>query len=171
MEKKPVTHFIAGIIIAAVMIVYSLVLMLMDLSTNQAAGFVSYVILLAGVIYFVLQYAKAMDNTLTFGNLFSYGFKSTAIATLILLAFQVIFFVAFPEYKDKITEMSRENMIKQGQLSEEQIDQAMAMMQRFFWVGLIGGTVFFCLIIGAIASLIGAGLAKKNPQTPFQNPL
>ena len=71
MEKKPVTHFIAGIIIAAVMIVYSLVLMLMDLSTNQAASFVSYVILLAGVIYFVLQYGKAMDNTLTFGNLFT----------------------------------------------------------------------------------------------------
>ncbi len=171
MEKKPVTHFTAGIIIAAIMIVYSLILNFTGLMANQALGFVSYVILLAGIIYFVLQHANARDNTATFGNLFSFGFKTTAIATLILIAFQIIFFLIFPEYKEKIADIARENMQKQGKATEEQIEQGMEMMKRFFWVGLIGGTLFFMLIIGLVASLIGAGIAKKSPNAPFQNPL
>ncbi len=171
MEKKPVTHFTAGIIIAAIMIVYSLILNFADLMGNQALGFVSYLILLAGIIYFVLQYAKSTDHTATFGKLFSFGFKSTAIATLTLLAFQIIFFLVFPEYKEKIMEVARENMVKQGKANEEQIEQGMEMMKRFFWIMVVGGTLFFMLLIGLISSLIGAGIAKKSPNAPFQNPL
>ena len=171
MEKKPVTHFTAGIIIGAIMIVYSLILNFTGLMANQALGFISYLILFAGIIYFVLQHAKSTDNTATFGNLFSYGFKSTAIATLILLVFQLIFFLVFPEYKEKIMEIARENMVKKGNLNEEQINQGMEMMKRFFWIGIVGGTLFFMLLIGLISSLIGAGIAKKSPNAPFQNPL
>jgi uncharacterized protein (DUF2062 family) len=37
-----------------------------------------------------------------------------------------------------------------------------------YWPLLIAGTIFGSLVVGAIGSLIGAAVTKKNPQTPFQ---
>ena len=170
MQKKPVTHFVAGLITGALLIIYTLILTFMDMMGNQALGSVSYLILLVCIIVFVLQYAKANDNTLNFGQLFTYGFKSTAIATLLVVAFQVVFFMVFPEYKEKFFEIARENMVKQGQ-TEEQIDMGVGFMKRFFWAFVIGGTLFFFLCVGAIASLIGAGIAKKNQRPAVNNPV
>jgi c-di-AMP phosphodiesterase-like protein len=167
MEKKSITHFTAGLISGGLLIVYSLILNFMDLMSNQALGSISYLILLVCIIVFILQYAKAQNNERTFGQLFTFGFKSTAIATLMVIAFQVIFFVVFPEYKEKFFDLAREGMVKQGQ-NEEQIEMGIGFMQRFFWVFIIGGSLFFLMLVGGIASLIGAAVAKKNPATPFQ---
>jgi hypothetical protein len=167
-EKKSVSHFMAGLIIAAVLIVYSMFLTFMDLTANQSLSYISMVLLMAGIVFFVTQYGKSVDHTATFGQLFSFGFKATAIATLVVIAFQVIFFFIFPEYKEKIIDISREQMLKQGQVPEAQVEQALEMVRKFFWVGLIGGSLFFNLVCGAIASLIGAGITKKVPQSPFQ---
>ena len=166
--KKPVTHFMVGLVIAAIMIIYSMFLTFMDLTGNQALGYISVLILMAGIVFFVTQYGKSVDHTATFGQLFAFGFKATAIATLVVIAFQVIFFFIFPEYKEKIIDISREQMLKQGNVPEAQIEPALDMVRKFFWVGLIGGSLLFNLISGAIASLIGAGITKKIPQTPFQ---
>lgn len=171
MEKKPVSHFVAGIIIAAIMIVYSLILNFTGMMANQALGFVSYILLVGGLIYFILQYAKSVDHTATFGKLFSFGFKATAITTLILIIYMYLFFTIFPEYKDKMIDIARENAAKNPQANQEQIEQGMEFFAKNFYLFTIGFTLFFMLIIGAVGSLIGAGIAKKNPQAPFQNPL
>jgi Protein of unknown function (DUF4199) len=167
-EKKSVTHFMAGLIIAAILIVYSMFLTFMDLTANQSLSYLSMVFLMVGIIFFVNQYGKSVDHTATFGQLFSFGFKATAIATLVVIAFQIIFFFLFPEYKEKIIDISREQMLKQGNIPEAQVEQGLEMVRKFFWVGLIGGSMFFNLVSGAIASLIGAGITKKIPQSPFQ---
>ena len=70
-EKKSVTHFIAGLIIAAILIVYSMFLTFMDLTGNQSLSYISMVILMVGIIFFVTQYGKSVDHTATFGQLFS----------------------------------------------------------------------------------------------------
>jgi hypothetical protein len=168
MEKK-VSHVTAGLVIAGLLIVYSMVLTFMDLSGNQTLGLMSLLILLAGLIYFIMQYGKSVDHSATFGQLFSFGFKATAVATIIVLVFQVAFFLIFPEYRDKMEEISREQMYKQG-LAEAQVEQAIGFTRRFFWPFLIAGTVVSNLFVGAIGSLIGAGITKKTPQSPFQQP-
>ena len=42
------------------------------------------------------------------------------------------------------------------------------MTKRFFMVGMIGGILLFYLITGAVASLIGAAITKKDPR-PFED--
>ena len=168
MEKK-MSHITAGLIIAGVLIVYSMVLTFLDLSTNQALGMLSLGILIGMLIYFVTQYGKSVEHNATFGQLFSFGFKATAVATIISIAFQLLFFVIFPEYKDKITEMQREQMYQRG-MTDAQVEQAMTFTAKFFYAFLIGGALVGNLIFGAIGSLIGAAITKKNPQTPFQQP-
>jgi hypothetical protein len=167
-EKKPISHIVAGLIIAAILVVYSIVINYMDLSQNQSLGWISYCILLGGLILFVNMYGKAKNNQVTFGNLFSYGFKATAIITLIMVVFIVIFFMAFPEFKDKIVESAREGMEKQGKMTDDQIDQGMAMFERNFILFSAGGALFMYLVLGAIGSLIGAAITKKQPRSPFE---
>ena len=90
-EKKPISHFVAGLIIAAILIIYSTLLNYMGLFQNQSLGWVSYFIFIGGLILFINLYGKAKNNQVTFGNLFSYGFKATSIITLIMILYIVIF--------------------------------------------------------------------------------
>jgi uncharacterized membrane protein len=167
-QKKPVSHLVAGLLIAAIMVVYSLILNFMDLWQNQAMGWLAYLIFIIALIVFINQYGKANDYRLGFGSLFGYGFKITAIVTLIVIIFMVVFFLAFPEYKEKMIETSRQAMEDQGNASDEQIDQAMGMMSRNFMLFAAGGALFGYLIMGCIGSLLGAAITKKKPQSPFE---
>ena len=166
-EKKPISHIVAGLTIAAVLVVYSILLNYMDLSQNQSMGWLSYIILIGGLIVFINLYGKAKDHQVTFGNLFSYGFKATAIITLIMIVFIIIFFMAFPEFKDKIVDAAREGMEKQGKMTDDQIDQGLEMFERNFILFSAGGALFMYLILGAIGSLIGAAITKIQTRNPF----
>lgn len=166
-ERKPVTHVTAGLIIAALLVVYSIIVQFMGLAQNQYLGLLQYALIIGGLIYFVTQWGKAHDYTLSFGNLFAYGFKATAVFTIINIVFLIIFFLAFPEMKEKTFEVAREQMETNPNVSEDQIEQGIDIARRFFWVGLIGGTMFFMILIGAIGSLIGAAVTKKRPNNPF----
>ena len=134
--------------------------------TDPAAGWVNYIILIVGLIVFINLYGKAMNNQVTFGNLFAYGFKATAIITLVFILFLIIFTLAFPEFKEKIIEAARVQMIEDGKRSDLEIEEDVTMMKKFYWVGLVGGTLLFFLIFGAITSLIGAAITKKNKINP-----
>ena len=60
-------------------------------------------------------------------------------------------------------EMEKSN----SNLSDEQREKALEMTGKFFNISVIGGGLFMNIIVGAVASLIGAAIAKKNPQGPF----
>ena len=171
-EKKPISHLVAGLIIAAILIIYTTLLNYMGLFQNQSLGWVAYFILIGGLVLFVNLYGKAKNHQVTFGNLFSYGFKATSIITLIMILYIVIFFMAFPEFKDKIVETAREGMEKQGNMTDDQIDQGLEMFERNFILFTGGGALFMYLVLGAIGSLIGAAITKKQPRSPFdQQPI
>jgi hypothetical protein len=169
MEPKKVTHLMTGGILAGVLILYSVILIVTDQLANQSLTWISYVFMIGILIYFIREFGKANENSKTFGELFSFGFKASAFATIILLAFQVVFNLLFPETQDRIMEISREKMAEDPRVTEEQIDMAMSFTKKFYLVFLIAGTIFSTLIFGAIGSLIGAAVTKKNPSSPFQS--
>ena len=167
MERKPINHFVAGIIIAAIIVIYSMALQFMGLGQNKSLGWLAYLLVIVGLIIFISQYAKAKDYNVTFGNLFSYGFKATAIASLIVVVCLLVFFLAFPEYKDKIMVSIRQGMEDQGKMSDSQIDSAVSMVEKNFLLFTVGGALFMYLIVGCIGSLIGAAVTKKKPFNPL----
>ena len=169
-QTKPVNHFVAGLIIDAILIAYSLILNFTGQNQNQTLGLLSYVILIAALIYFITQYGKALNYNAGFGKLFGYGFKITAIVTLITLIFTMIFFTVFPEYKEQIMDAMRTEMEKQvdaGKVQESQADSIVSTYESRFMLLTGAGILFMYLLIGAIGSLIGAAVTKKNPPTPF----
>ncbi|MEO0001822.1 MAG: hypothetical protein RL766_1868 [Bacteroidota bacterium] len=159
----------AGGILAGVLILYSVILIVTDQLANQSLTWISYVFMIGLLIYFIREFGKANENNKTFGELFSFGFKASAFATIILLAFQVIFNLLFPETQERIMEISREKMAEDPRVTDEQIEMALSFTKKFYLVFLIAGTIFSTLIFGAIGSLIGAAVTKKNPTSPFQN--
>ena len=165
-QKKPTTHFIAALVIAAIVIVYSLTLQFTGLWKNASLAWVTYLFILGGLIFFINQYGNAMNNQVTFGNLFSYGFKTTALLTLIMIAFTVIMFLLFPDIKEKMVDIARQRM-EDRNTPEDQIEKGIELWKKMFWVFTIGGILLVYAIVGAIGSLIGAAVTKKKPVNPL----
>lgn len=168
MNTKPVSHLLAGALIAGILILYSVILMLSDQMANKQLSWLGYLLMVAALIFFIREHGKINNNDLQFGQLFSYGFKASAFATILMLAFQVLFNMVFPEMKDKFIEIALEQMSNDPRISEEAMDTGIEILNKTFWPLLISGTLFGTMVVGLIGSLIGAALTKRNPPTPFQ---
>jgi len=158
---KPVPHALAGALLSGVLVLYSLVLTFTGLNTDRALGGVSLILLAGGVAYFVWRQGAALSGGAGFGELFSYGFKATAVCTLVLIGFQWLFYTIFPEYREQLLDITREEMVRQG-VPEAQMGPTLDRMREYFWPMTIGGALFSTLLTGALGSLIGAGLAKRR---------
>lgn len=166
-QQKPTSHIAAGLIIAGILVVNSAVINFMGLAMQPGVGFLQPVVIVLGLIFFVRAWGKANDYRLSFGNLFAYGFKSTAVFTIITIIFTILFILIFPDLKEKSLDMARQQLEENPKISEEQIEQALEISRKFFWVAVVGGSMLSMIITGAIGSLIGAALTKKQPNSPF----
>lgn len=168
MEPKVTTPVVKGLIISLILIVFSLGIYFAGQEGNKGLGSIQYLVFLAGIIWGCITYSNQLSHNVTFGNVFAHGFKITAVVTVIMIVYTVISIkLLFPEMTDKILEQSRSEMEKKN-MSEDQIETAMNLTRKFFLPFAIGGMLFVFMIVGLISSLIGAAVAKKNPQTPFQ---
>lgn len=171
MEQKVSTPVQKGLIISLVLIVFGLVLYFTNQYMNKGLSYIQYAILLVGIIWSCNVYAKQMNGNVTFGNVFAHGFKTTAFVAAVMAVYTLVAVkFIFPEMIDKIMDAARQEMQKDGKLTEDQINQGIEMGKKFFVPFAIGAIIFFFALVGAIGSLIGAAMAKKNPQDPFAQP-
>ena len=170
METKVTTHIFKGVIIGAVYILLSTIIYAFNLYSIKWLSLVIYLFIFAGIIISNIVYANQNNNNESFGNIFADGFKTTSLFIIISIAFTVLFFILLPEMIDKSFELQRVELEKKPELTDEMIENFIAMQKDNFWTFTIAGNIVLNAIIGAIASLIGAGVAKKNPIDPFSNP-
>ncbi|MDQ6757309.1 MAG: DUF4199 domain-containing protein [Bacteroidota bacterium] len=164
MPQKITTTITKGLIIGLIMIAVSIGETFMGISMNGSFQWVIYLIFFVGIIWSIMQYGKQVDHNSTFGNYFAHGFKVAATVTILMIVFLIIFMAVFPEFKEKGMDEARKKMSEKNNVSQEQIDKTLELTKRFFTVFLIGGALIGYLFLGAIASLIGAGVTKKNPR-------
>jgi hypothetical protein len=164
METKPTSPAVKGIIISLVLIVLGLVIYFAGQSQNKSIQWIQSLLYGIGIIWSAILFSKQSNGNVTFGNIFAHSFKVSAAVTAIILVYTFVFlkFIA-PTFVDQTIEVSRQQMESQGKLTAEQIDQAIAMTRKYFMVFAIGGGLVANLILGLIFSLIGAAVAKKNP--------
>lgn len=169
MEQTITPTTTKGLLIGLAIIVYSLVIHFLGVPPNGSMQWISYLIYIVGIIWAVTSYGKQIGYNSTFGGYFSHGFKTSAMVTVVMIIFMIVFVYAFPEVKEQGLDAARKAMDQQDQLSAEQKQQALAMSQKFFIPFLIGGTMFYYIVLGAIVSLIGAAVTKKNRQPQYEN--
>ncbi|MFI5195637.1 MAG: DUF4199 domain-containing protein [Chitinophagales bacterium] len=166
MEKKQ-THIVYGFITGIIMVIVSLVLYLTGIMfKGNYISMLSMVPFLIGIILNGMAYSKANEGFVTFGNVFGSCFKLSMIVTIVLVVWNIIALFALPEMKTKIMEMSREAMAKNPKVTDEQIEMSVNMMKKYWNVFAIGGVIFSTLFWGAIFSLIGSAISKKNGERP-----
>jgi hypothetical protein len=167
METKVTSPVVKGLIITLILIVASFAGRAANIQYESWFAWVSYGLLIGGIIISCIIFSNQMQHDVTFGNVFANGFKTTAVVTCLTILFMVILMLVMPEMKEELIENARAQAAK-GTATEEQIDQSMAVFDKMFWVFMIGGILLGYLIIGCIASLIGAAVAKKHPRpNPF----
>ena len=167
MQQKVTTTTAKGLIIGLIMIAVSLSGSFLGVKANSSFQWIIYCIFLVGIVLSITQYGKQISYNAKFGDYFAHGFKVSALVTIMMIIFLLIFMYVFPEFKEKAMEEARKSMASKN-LSEEQIDKAIDLTKKFFTVFLIGGALLGYLLFGAIASVIGAAITKKDPR-PFEN--
>ena len=167
MQQKITSTTIKGFVIGLIMIAVSLTASFLGIQASGSFQWVIYCIFFIGIIFSIYQYGKQVNYNSTFGNYFAHGFKVSAMVTILMIAFLVIFMTVFPEFKEKAMDEARKSMSSKN-LSEEQVEKALDITKKFFMVFLIGGALLGYLLFGAIASLIGAAVTKKDPR-PLEN--
>jgi len=113
------------------------------------------------IILSCTNFSKINGGDVTFGQVFANGFKTTAVITVLFALVYVIFYLLIPEYKEKMIEFSTQQQAANG-VTPEQAAQGREIMEKYFLPFAVGGIVFIDLLIGVIASLIGAAIAKKK---------
>ena len=168
MEKKVTSHFVKALIISLGLFVLGLIANFAGFEYEMWYRYLPTILLIVAIIWACINYANQMDNAVTFGNVFTHGFKVTAVVAIISLVLALLsVFVIFPDSKEKALELTRQELEKNDKLTDTEIDNAVEMTKKFFMVGLIGAIIVGTLIAGCIASLLGAAFAKKNPPSPF----
>lgn len=167
-EKKVMTHVQKGLLVSLILIVIGIAGFFTKLYEQSWFSWASNGILFIAVIWGCITYANQMNGQVTFGNVFAHGFKMSVVIALILIVWVLLAMtVLFPEMKEKTLEMARQRMEDRGNLSDSQIEQGVEFTRKFFIPFAIGGTLLGTLIFGAVASLIGAAVAKKKPVNPL----
>lgn len=169
MEKKITTHITKGLILALILIIVDVIASVAGFKFETWFKWLPSLFFCGAIIWVCINYANQMDNNVTFGNVFSHGFKASAVTACIMVIYALLsVFLLFPEQKEQAMEMARKQMEAKGNIPEASIEQGLDFARRLYIPFAILGVVIGSLLVGAIASLIGAAIAKKNPPAPFQ---
>lgn len=158
-----------GLITGAAGIVFHLVTYLSNLYLNQYVSWLGYLVVAAGMVYGTLDYRKKQSGGfLTYGKAFSSCFWIGLFAGIVSTFYFFIFInYLHPGMVNEILEQARVKMLEQNSMSEDQVEQALAMQQKFMSPLMMTLWGFFAYaIVSAILGLIlGIFLKKNDPDT------
>jgi len=152
-----------GLITGFGLILYALVLHLLGLAADQSFGWISYLILITGLIYGINEYKKSNNGIMPYGKGLGVGTLIAAIAGSID-GFFTYLYVKFID--DSIISIILEKQIESFEergMDEEQIDQAIFWTEKFLTPAMMMFSAFFqFLFVGFILTLIIAAIMKKT---------
>ncbi|RLD60917.1 MAG: hypothetical protein DRI95_14865 [Bacteroidetes bacterium] len=167
MENKPNVWKNAlnwGLIVGIVLIIYSILMYFLDLSLEKWVSWVSYVLLIGGIVYSTIQYRDTvLGGSITYTQALGFGVIVSLYAAVLSGIYSYVFFTFIdPDFIEKIVEMTQQQMLDQG-LTEDQVEQAMEMQKGFMkpWI-MVLISIPALTFMGFIFSLITSIFLKKE---------
>src|SRR5690554_1567266 len=116
--------FRVGVILALALIIYSMLLQVTGMVTNQALGIVAYVIYIIGIVWAHKTYKESGDGYMSYGQGLGLGMIVSGVAGLISSLFSY-FYLKFIDDSmlSEILNQSRIALEEQG-MDDEHIEQA-----------------------------------------------
>jgi hypothetical protein len=168
MKKKSSDFIGKAIVLALILMVISLIGGFAHIQFETWFKWLPTLIQVAVIIIFCIQYGKQQTDGVTFGNVFGYGFKIALFVSILMVVYTLLsVYLIFPEFIDQALQQARAGLEAKGNLTEDQIDQGLAMSKKFMQpiplaIFAFLGTLFF----GTIGALLGGAFAKKSEPTP-----
>ena len=171
-ENQPKTGKYAlnlGVLTGATGVIFGIMLFSMDMHYEQSAPIqiTQTIILIVGIVIGIVLFKKANKSFLTLSQALKVGAGVALIAGIIgLIWFFILSNVIEPDYMDKAYEIGKVSAMEQNpKLTEEQIDQGIAMQKEFAWVFYPIGLIIN-IVIGLVTGLI-AGLVMKKEESVY----
>ncbi len=158
-----------GAYLGLALIVISVLLYLTNLSFESWAAWISYAVMGAGIYFASVKYRnEVLGGVISYGGALGFGVLVAVFAGVISSFYSYIFMTFIDtEFINQAMEIGRARLEEQGQLSDEQIDQAMEAQQKFMTPGMMVGIgVLGMAFVGLIISLITSIFVKKE-EKPF----
>ncbi|MCH8904081.1 MAG: DUF4199 domain-containing protein [Bacteroidetes bacterium] len=165
-EKSPLisASLKYGLIITLALAIFSLVLYMLDMSTNSKVNWISYLILISAVSWSIKEYRdKSMGGIISYSQALGAGTMISLFTALFYAVFTYMFFTLIaPDMIEEMRLQSEEALIASG-ASDDEIEMAMKISNRFVSpVGLSLIVVVIFTFVGFITSLIAAAVFKKD---------
>lgn len=152
-----------GVITAVAVIVYSTIINVSGLAQNRLLSSLSFLILIGGIIWAMKDYREQNGGFMTYGEGLGTGSLVAAIVGVLAATF-TMFYMEFIDttIMQQSLDQAREEMESRG-LDDAQIDQALAVSQKFMSPGIMFfmGVITY-LIFGFIISLVVAAIMRKT---------
>ncbi len=166
---------IYAIFVALAGVVFHLILFITDLYMNRTVSFFGIIISIAGMIWGTLEYRKNyLNGFISYGKAFTLCFLIGLFAGVISAIYMVVFAMGIhPSYTQEMMDQAREQMmISQPNLSEDEIDQAMAISEKFMSPLPLAIMAFFmnALYSAVLALLLGLILKKEDKSLAGSSP-
>ncbi len=156
-----------GLIQGVVSIAYFVGLNVAGVDMTQGIGRWASLIFSIAIIYLAHKYYKENgDGYMSIGQGTGIGFWMSVVSSVISSIFTFIYVKYIDTgYIEQMLDKTRENMAASGNMSEEQLDQAMEMTAKFMTptMLLIFGIVFGIIILVLCALVVSLFTKKNNP--------
>lgn len=153
-----------GLIVGIISIIYSLILNITDLSiTNQSLSYISFIIIIVGIVLAHKHYKRENNGFMSYGQGLGIGSLLSAIVGLLSGVFAYIYMTFVDEdFMSKMQDVQTAKLEQQG-LSDEQIEQAIQMTEKFTGpVTIFLSAVLGTLFIGFLLSLVISAFTKNS---------
>lgn len=152
---------IYGVYLGVALIIVALIFYILGFYGEQWTGYVSYVVMLAGVVFASITYRnKYLGGLITYGQSFSAGFLTGLFAAIITSIFSFVFITYLgEEYLATQLEIAEETILEsRPDISDDELDMALNItknMMKPWWLSMIVflSSAFFSLIFALIASI------------------
>lgn len=157
-----------GLLTGVISIIFSFILFVTQ--TDQSpVRWLGLVILIGGMVLAHNAYKAANNGFMNYSEGLGIGAVMSIISGTLSTAFSFVYMKFIdPEYMSRVMDTTRAKMEEKGGMSDEQIDQAVSMMQKFSsggWMVLFGilGSLLFGFLIALVVSAI-----TKNSKPEFE---
>jgi len=141
---------IYGYGLALVSIVFTVIFYVTKLYGNLWMGYVGNIIMFVGVLASIIHYNKVRHDRGSAMSAFSMGWRTTLLATILYAVFMIIFHF--------VVGGNPSHSLQEGDTVKDN-----------FWIYFLGNIVFVNLLVGIVASLLGAMVFKSNQKTTLPN--
>lgn len=175
MEEKPSTARLAlkwGLISGVIFMIWTTVINVAGLFTNQSIQWVSLVISIVITIMALREYRTLNSGFMSIGEGVGLGTLMSVISGLVSITYNLVYtnFID-PTIRQQMLDNAREQLENRG-MADAQIENAMEITEKIQSPGLqFGIGIVFAAIFGALISLVVAAFLRRNrpPFSDFQN--